>query len=206
MKNIKTLLNLLQPNFNRFLLFDNSSFVARLSTFVQRLGVVALRNGSRRLINAFLEMCRLIGIPLNKSLVKVVCSFLFFCARFVRKSSIKQLVLYLKVSTICLQKFIANEPIRDLTPLGIRISLTGRGLPRIIPSLHRKRIMAGEHKIVRLWLTLFAILRVLVFDGKFNLRTITNPGVSFNIKPMTDFIPLFFFRLRSLSKKINLSN
>jgi len=150
MKNFKTLLNLLQPNFNRFLLFDNSSFVARLSTFVQRLGVVALRNGGRQLISTFLEMVRLIGIPLNLSLVKVVCSFLFFCAHFVRKSSIKQLSLYLKVSTLCLQKFVANEPIKDLTPLGIRISITGGGLPRIIPALHRARIRKGEHKIVRL--------------------------------------------------------
>jgi len=150
MKNFKTLLNLLQPNFNRFLLFDNSSFVARLSTFVQRLGVVALRNGGQPLISTFIEMTRLLGIPINLSLVKVVCSFLFFCASFVKRSSIRQLVLYLKVSTICLQKFIAKEPIKDLTPLGIRVSLTGRGLPRIIPSLHRKRILDGEHKIVRL--------------------------------------------------------
>jgi hypothetical protein len=151
MKNFKTLINnIVKPDFSRFVLFDSSTYVARLKTFVSNLGVEALRNKGRRLVTPFIQMCIPIGISINSSVIKVICSFIFFCVRFVRKGSIKQLVLYLKACTIVLQKFIAKEQLRDLSPFKVRVSRTRSGLPRIIPALHRARIRNGDKLIVRL--------------------------------------------------------
>jgi len=192
--NFKTLINnFIKSDFVRFVSLDSSNYVARLKTFVSNLGVVALRNKGRRLITPFIQMCVPVGISINLSVVKVICSFVFFCVRFSRRSSIKQLVLYLKACTIILQKYLAKERLDDLGPFKIRPSRTRCGLPRIIPVLHRRRIIAGDRLIIRLWLTLFAVLRILVFEGKLNLSSITRPGVPFDVDKVTSFVPYFFF-------------
>jgi hypothetical protein len=199
MKTLKTLINnIIKPDFSRFVLFDSSSYVARLKTFVSNLGVEALRNKGRRLVTPFIQMCVPIGISINLSVVKVICSFVFWAVKFVKAGSVKQLVLYLKAATIILQKFIAKERLSDLGPFKVRVSRTHSGLPRIIPALHRDRIRRGDKLIIRLWLTLFALLRVLVFNGKLDLTSIVKPGKEFNLDKVTSFVPIYFYWMKNI--------
>lgn len=62
--------------------------------------------------------------------------------------------------------------------LGCAVARTSSGLPRVIPSESRKRIMQGDRAHLRLWLTWFSIYRVLVIPGRLNLATITKPGAA----------------------------
>lgn len=56
------------------------------------------------------------------------------------------LALYLKQSRVCLQRFCAGElPPATLSPA---VSLTRGGIPRIIPSFHRRKIRGGDASII----------------------------------------------------------
>lgn len=64
----------------------------------------------------------------------------------------------------------------DTGRLGPRVSRTKSGIPRIIPAQMRKRIKEGDVAAIRMWMTLFALYRVLEFPGILKLSTITDPG------------------------------
>jgi hypothetical protein len=86
-------------------------------------------------------------------------------------------VIYLKAAYVVLQQSLGGQRLEDLTPLGIRFARTkGKGYPRIIPVLDRKRMAAGDLAVMRFWLTLFSIYRVIEVPGKLKLDTITAPG------------------------------
>jgi hypothetical protein len=59
------------------------------------------------------------------------------------------LVKSLKASQVCLMQSIGSNPLKDMTPLGCRISRTQGGLPRIIPSLDREKIRKGDSFTIR---------------------------------------------------------
>lgn len=136
-------------NFKNFLRYKYSGYVARIEKMAKTLGARAIRNNSSLLIKPFLSMAQLVGVSLNKGIVKVVFLFLRDCRTFARKSNTKQLVLYLKVSSVILQKRLGGDFITDLTPLGIRVSHS-KGIPRMIPIIHRSFIRQGSVKHIRL--------------------------------------------------------
>jgi len=61
---------------------------------------------------------------------------------------IKGVAILLKTCHIMLIKSKAGRPIRGTQPsLGRRVGATGRGLPRMIPSIHRKAILRGNNAV-----------------------------------------------------------
>jgi len=73
-------------------------------------------------------------------------------ARFALKTSshegIKGLAILLKTCHTMLIKSKAGRPIVGTqTSLGRRVGATGRGLPRLIPSVHRKMILRGDNRV-----------------------------------------------------------
>lgn len=91
----------------------------------------------------------------------------------------EQVVKYLKAAQLALQKSIGKDKIssmRELDPKLIRSKLTGFGLPVIIPSRDRKLIAGGSESIIRFWLTIFSIYRVIGIPGKLKLETIVAPS------------------------------
>jgi hypothetical protein len=132
-----------------------------------------------------------VGIKRNLSLVKVLITFLAHIHRLWKASGFKFVVIYLKSCHTLLQQALGGQKLTDTGPLGARVSRTrnsSRGLPRIIPSLHRKRIRDGEVVIIRLWLSLFSIYRVIDIKGKMKLSTITDPFTG-NYKLLDEMIP-----------------
>ncbi|ASL68498.1 RNA-dependent RNA polymerase [Ocimum basilicum RNA virus 2] len=53
-----------------------------------------------------------------------------------------------------------------LTNLSVPVSLTRKGLPRIIPSMFRKRIMQGDREVLRLVLTVLSLYRLMKVGPK----------------------------------------
>jgi len=96
-----------------------------------------------------------------------------------KKQGVKGLTLYLKVSSVALQQSLAGYRIDNLGLIGPRVSRTGTGLPRIIPRSHRLVMvnrLPGSYLLMRYYLSIFYLYRVLVFPGKVKLETITSPG------------------------------
>lgn len=168
-------------NFNQFLKYKNSNFVARIEKLTSSLGARALRNQGHLLIKPFIKLARLIGLPMNKSVVKTIISYLRWCVTFTRKSNVKALVIYLKVCSVILQKSLGGDYVLNQTPLGCRVAHS-RGIPRIIPKLHRTRIRKGDQLIIRLWLTLLALYRVLEVRPKISFASITKKGKSYLLR------------------------
>lgn len=93
-------------------------------------------------------------------------------------------VKYLKVSQLATQKAIAGTPVDSLRQLEPALPLpwvTNQGFPKWIPIRDRRLMIAGSSGIIRWYLTLFAVYRVIYIPGTLKLGTITEPcSVSFN--------------------------
>jgi len=86
-------------------------------------------------------------------------------------------VKYLKACQLCLQKAIAKDQISSLRALEAELPLpriTRSKLPRFIPMLDRRAIMAGNPSVIRWWLSLFSVYRVISIPGNLKLSTITD--------------------------------
>jgi len=84
-------------------------------------------------------------------------------------------VKYLKASQLAVQKAIGKDPINslcDLEPQILHSRLSGFKLPAIIPSRDRKLIQGGSESVIRFWLTLFSVYRVITIPGQLKLQTI----------------------------------
>lgn len=66
-------------------------------------------------------------------------------AGFVFTEEVWPASLYLKQAAVCLQKAYAGVP-QPKSQLPVPVSLTGSGLPRIIPSYHRKLILKKDER------------------------------------------------------------
>jgi hypothetical protein len=154
---------------------DQPSLYARLLDTVKPINAMLSVKGGRPLVNHFLRIVSLIGLDKSLGLVKVIIGFLAFCFKYIKTSSVKGLVIYLKACTVILQQASGGHKLKSMNGLGIRFARSGSGYPRIIPILHRGRI--HEPKIFRLWMTLFSVYRVLEMPGKLKLHTITNPSL-----------------------------
>lgn len=88
--------------------------------------------------------------------------------------------LYLKQAAVCLQKAYAGVP-QPKGFLPVPVSLTGSGLPRIIPSFHRKLILKRDGRadvLVKISFSYFSLCRVVRLAKKVDhsiLRSITSP-------------------------------
>uniref|UniRef100_A0A1D1YT17 RNA-directed RNA polymerase n=1 Tax=Anthurium amnicola TaxID=1678845 RepID=A0A1D1YT17_9ARAE len=100
-----------------------------------------------------------------------VYRFSVFCARVARAQGLPGLQLYLKACTVLFQRAVAGIPVGGHS-LGVAVSVTGRGFPRIIPQDHRKRILNGDKSLVRLWLSLFMIYRIIEVRARVNVDSI----------------------------------
>lgn len=78
--------------------------------------------------------------------------------RISRKSGLLFLALYIKQSRVALQRFAAQDSKPVLT---VYVSLTRCGIPRIIPSFHRVKIRRGDPSIIRLYMSLFSVSKLI---------------------------------------------
>jgi hypothetical protein len=98
------------------------------------------------------------------------------CIRLRRLSGTKGLAIYLKACSVLLQKYCTRRKLNDLTPLGLRVGRTGSVILRIVVPNHGEKIRKNDRVMMRFWMTLLGLCRVLDFRGVFSLKTITSPS------------------------------
>jgi hypothetical protein len=88
-------------------------------------------------------------------------------------------VKYLKASQLAIQKALAGTKVSSLNQIDNSLPfpyLSACGLPRFIPIRDRRLMLVnGSPSVIRWWLTLFAVYRVISIPGKLKLETITAP-------------------------------
>lgn len=109
-------------------------------------------------------------------IVRISLHFSRSCYQIVAKNNVKFLVLYLKACHVLVMQSAGGMKIPSTQSLGVAVSRTGKGVPRILPSLLRSKILLGDRNAIRLALSFLALYRVLEFPGKLKLSTITDPG------------------------------
>jgi hypothetical protein len=140
------------------------------------------------------------GGSLSSKFISSLTVTLVELCKISQQQGIRGLVLYLKVAAVILQQASAGHKVPDLTLIGPRVKRNQSGLPRIIPACHRLVIInrrPGWEYLLRFYLTLFSIYRVIPLRGKVKLNTITDPGVVINKSEWSDYIRNFidlFFR------------
>jgi len=112
------------------------------------------------------------------SRVRMLHNFGIFILRMYSHHGETYTVKYLKACQIAVQKCLAGQPFRSLREIEPDLPLprlSRTGLPVIIPHNDRRSIIQlNSPAIIRMWLTIFSIYRIIQIEGKFKLATITD--------------------------------
>lgn len=133
------------------------------------------------------------------SWVKAVASYSWFVKRMYQSRGSQGLAIFLKAANLMLIRSVAGRKLENSRLAGGAVSSTSGGLPRVIIPAHRKRIRGGDKSVIRFWLGLFTLYRVLSFRGRLNLNTITDPGVELSDDLLYDwkiFLKVFWSNLK----------
>jgi hypothetical protein len=109
-------------------------------------------------------------------------------------------VKYLKACNLAISKVIAGQPfksLRDIEPDLPLPRLSTCGLPVIIGTRDRRSIVQGSTKIIRMYLSLFSLYRIISIESKSKLNTITD---SYNGSEL--YLNMFGSWLRSNSRQV----
>jgi len=126
------------------------------------------------------------GLRVTKLKLVLISSFVFHCARVLRHEGRKGLVLNLKVSQVLIQQALAKYVIRDMNPLKRRVRRSRSGYPLWIITPGRLLIRQRNVEFVRLYMTLTGLYRVINFDGRVDLSSITDTGPGLSNLSSTD--------------------
>lgn len=193
----------------------NKSYIKQISAFRVSIkninAMAAVKGGQLPLVGWFVRIIPVTGLQTTCARVRSIVVFLKLTAFLISKNGAKGACLILKVYAVTLQQCCGGHIVKDLTELKFRISRTNSGLPRVIPVQHRQLIRAGDPKVIKFWLTLFNLYRVLEFTGDYRLASLsktiispakTGPGFVQLRAELLAFIPLFF---KALTKVIGLN-
>jgi len=177
---------------------DYSSLPSSISVALKTISGMIPVKGGRPLLGVLSRVVPLVARTINKSWVKVCLVYSNKLYLLWKHGGMAYVSAYLKTSSIMLQQSVGGQRVHDLGPFGARVSRTVAGCPRIIPALHRERIRKGDSTVIRGWMTMFGIYRILEIPYKLKLNTITDPGPplsgelvhSFSVFVSERFIPL----------------
>jgi len=119
--------------------------------------------------------------------VKAVFHFTRLVMRIKHNQGSKGLAIFLKANMLLIQRVLAESKLDNPRDAGVAISVTNRGIPRWIPVLHRKRLLRGDRTVVRFYLGLLTLYRVVDYRGKLSLSTVTDPGKDIDPGLMASF-------------------
>jgi hypothetical protein len=129
--------------------------------------------GQKPLINHLLMITKLVVGKITPNWVRLVVILLRKTSPVYKDQGCAGYVKYLKTASILIQQFSAGYIVPDITVIGPRISRTKSGLPRLIPSIYRKRIRQGDVLLIKVILTLLSVFRVAIYSANPKLSTIT---------------------------------
>lgn len=148
------------------------------AAFLRMKKIYSWQRGVKTLFNIrnpILRIGRLILAKYSIGVVRGIMVLIFRFEKLRKKQGLKGLCLYLKGCSILIIKFISQDPTpRNSVTYGCHISLTKRGIPRILPLYFRNEIVKGNGVIIKLVLTILGLYRVLPFDAPLKTNTITD--------------------------------
>jgi hypothetical protein len=157
-------------------------------------------NFGRPLLKVLLYFPSVLGIKSSIYVVKTLLRYASALNRMWKKSGLTFTVKYLKACHVLLQQSICGQKLSDTGTLGARVSRTrGGGLPSLIPVHHRECIRKGNKGVIRLWLSLFSVYRVIDIPGKVNLRTITDLSTADTrlLSEFSSFTSIFYMWIKN---------
>lgn len=160
-------------------LFKVDRLQTRLRQMIGSINGMIIGNYGRPLLKVLLWLPTVLGVKSSIYVVKTLLRYASALNMMRRRSGMTFVVKYLKACSVLLQQSICGQRLPDAGSLGARVGRTrGGGLPTLIPVQHREEIRKGNKMIIRLWLSLFSIYRVIDIPGKVNLRSITDPSTA----------------------------
>jgi len=154
-----------------------------------------------KLAGLLLRLVPLVFGHLTLSHVKVVWGYAKEVAKLYRAMGSKGTAIYLKTCYLVTQHRAGGMKDQSPWDLGANIARTRLGVPRILNRRHRQLLLKGDVGVIRLWLSLFSLYRVLEFKGSLKLKTITEPGKDISrFMPRWEFwVPIFYDKIRLIS-------
>jgi hypothetical protein len=157
--------------------FNNFSFRIIKLLVPSFSGMLRVKAG-RPLVNHLLRGVLLVKGSITNSWVKVIITYVRYLYYLNKHSGPSYVAKYLKGCVSLLMQALAGAQHSSTQVLGVAVSRTNRGLPRIIPKLHRSKIREGNLLYIRLWLTLFSVYRVIDYTGRLKISTIITPSTA----------------------------
>jgi len=154
-----------------------------------------------KLAGLLLRAVPLVFGQLTSSNVKVTWGFARNCAKMYKRQGPRGLAIYLKACGVLLQHSAGGMVDDSTWALGAAVSRTRRGIPRFINPQHRTAILKGDVNVIRFWLTLFGLYRVVEFKGQLKLKTITAPGKDLSgfLVEWVAWVPTFYGKARLIT-------
>lgn len=125
-------------------------------------------------------------------LTKERCIATYLFARWVcdtkRKMGWLGTALYIKSCGVALQRYYGNSEKTIHLPLPFPVSLNRSGIPRCIPSFHRKMISRRDEtadQLVRFYLSMFSLSKLILVrkKGRFGYDSIVKRPSTYSIGP-----------------------
>jgi hypothetical protein len=108
-------------------------------------------------------------------------NFMYKFARYLfylrKNNGAEFVVAFLKAGQLAISKKVAHSPVKSLRDINPDFPLPRlvNGLPSIIPISDRRLITRSGYSVIRFWLTMFSVYRIISIPGKLKLNTITDP-------------------------------
>jgi hypothetical protein len=182
-------------------LFSVDRLKSRLRQVQKTINGMIQGNLGRPLLKVLLYFPSVLGIKSTIYVVKVLLVFAASVHRLWKASGMRYVVIYLKACHTLLQQAVAGQRLSDTGSLGARVKRTrGGGLPSLIPTQHRAEVRKGNKMIIRLWLSLFSVYRVIDIPGRVKLSTILAPysGETVILPEFSNFVGKFYQLLKTL--------
>lgn len=110
--------------------------------------------------------------------LQLLTKFTQMLLRMQKTNGSTYVVKYLKACNVSLQRFIGGKPLKSLREIEPELPLPGltkAGLPKFIPTRDRRELDKLSVSVVRWYLTIFSLYRIISCPPKLKLSTITDP-------------------------------
>lgn len=153
------------------------SFSYYIDMSLKRFNGMIFRNKGRPLVGFCLRAVADVGGKVSSFRVTAICIFSFRVYKIYKHEGSKGVVLFLKNSQVLIQQSLAGYKLESQNPLKRRIRVDRTGIPLWIPLSHRSILrLRKDIGLVRFWLTLTGLYRVISCPPNLDLSSITSDG------------------------------
>lgn len=147
-----------------------------------KISMYTLGNSKLLLSTLMKEAWRISALSMTKvkglsSRVRIFNNFMQYMFKVFKHHGASFSVKLLKANSVAIQRYIAGTPYNSLRELEPTLPLPRlyQGIPSVIPKVDRVSIREGHKGVIRFWLSLFNVYRILIAPLAPKLNSITDP-------------------------------